>query len=124
MAANPSREKILRIGILNLASHLDPRTAQPAPAPSRTNQAMYGSEDPLSLIPFAKKVALCEQIDAAARARDPRVAQVSVNLAGSWSVVEIVRPDGFVAWRSPSGSGDPEGELTRALTAMLMRPLV
>jgi putative polyketide hydroxylase len=34
----------------------------------------------------------------------------------------LVRPDGFVAWRSPSGSGDPEGELTRALTAMLMRP--
>src|SRR5690349_16631223 len=28
MAANPSREKILRVGILNLASHLDPRTAQ------------------------------------------------------------------------------------------------
>jgi len=34
----------------------------------------------------------------------------------------LVRPDGFVAWRSPSGSGDPEGDLTRALTAVLMRP--
>ena len=42
-------------------------------------------------------MALCQQIDAAARARDPRVAQVSVTLAASWSVVEIVRADGFVA---------------------------
>jgi TldD protein len=48
-------------------------------------------------VPFARKVALCQQIDAAARARDPRVVQVSVALAGSWSVIEIVRPDGFVA---------------------------
>ena len=30
-------------------------------------------------------------------ARDPRVAQVSVSISGSWSVVEIVRADGFVA---------------------------
>ncbi len=40
------------------------------------------------------------EVDAAARARDPRVQQVSVGLSGSWSVVEIVRPDGFVAWAS------------------------
>src|SRR4029079_18712828 len=62
-----------------------------------TNQSMYGADDPLSLIPFADKVALCQRIDAAARARDPRVAQVSVGLAASWSVIDIVRPDGFVA---------------------------
>src|SRR3546814_15300393 len=35
--------------------------------------------------------------DAASRARDPRVAQVSVSLAGSWSVIDIVRADGFSA---------------------------
>jgi TldD protein len=58
---------------------------------------MYGADDPLSLVPFAEKVALCERIDAAARARDPRVAQVSVALAASWSVIDIVRADGFVA---------------------------
>ncbi len=78
-------------------SVLDPaKTARPAP-PQRTNAKLYTDDDPLGLIPFAKKVALCQQIDAAARARDPRVAQVSVALAASWSVVEIVRPDGFVA---------------------------
>ena len=75
---------------------LDPRQGEVAPPPQRTNQSMYGSDDPLSLVPFAEKVALCERIDAAARARDPRVAQVSVALAASWNVVDIVRADGFV----------------------------
>jgi TldD protein len=76
---------------------LDPAKGAVAPPPPRTNQSMYGADDPLSAIPFARKVALCQQIDAAARARDPRVAQVSVSLMGSWSVIEIVRADGFVA---------------------------
>ena len=76
---------------------LDPAKGAAAPPPPRTNQAMYGADDPLSLIPFADKVALCQRIDAAARARDPRVAQVSVSLAASWSVIDIVRADGFVA---------------------------
>src|SRR6476620_4163420 len=76
---------------------LDVGKGQPAPPPPRTNQAMYGAEDPLALVPFAEKVALCEKINAAARARDPRVSQVSVSLAASWSVIDIVRADGFVA---------------------------
>jgi TldD protein len=76
---------------------LDPATAAAPAPPPRTNRAMYGAADPLALVPFARKVALCQQIDAAARARDPRVAQVSVTLSGSWSVVEVVRADGFVA---------------------------
>jgi TldD protein len=76
---------------------LDPAKGQPAPPPARTNQSMYGPGDPLSALPFAEKVALCERIDAAARARDPRVAQVSVSLLGSWSVIDVVRGDGFVA---------------------------
>jgi len=76
---------------------LDPAKGAPAPPPPRTNQAMYGSDNPLTEVPFAKKVALCQQIDAAARARDPRVAQVGVALRGSWRVIEIVRADGFVA---------------------------
>jgi TldD protein len=76
---------------------LDPAKGPAAPPPARTNQAMYGSDDPIGQIPFADKVALCQEIDAAARARDPRVVQVSVTLAASWSVVDIVRADGFVA---------------------------
>ena len=76
---------------------LDPAKGQPAPPPLRTNQAMYAADDPLTAVPFAEKVALCQRIDAAARARDPRVAQVAVSLAASWSVIDIVRADGFVA---------------------------
>src|SRR5918912_1778024 len=41
---------------------LDPAKGAPAPPPMRTNQAMYGSDDPLSLEPFAEKVALCQKI--------------------------------------------------------------
>jgi TldD protein len=76
---------------------LDPGGVSAAAPPPRTNRAMYGADDPLSLVPFADKVRLCQQIDAAARARDPRVVQVSVSLSASWSVIDIVRADGFVA---------------------------
>jgi TldD protein len=94
--ANELSETAIRRAAETMAV-LDPaRGARPAP-PQRTNASLYTDADPLSLVPFAKKVALCQQVDAAARARDPRVVQVAVSLAGSWSVVEIVRPDGFVA---------------------------
>ena len=76
---------------------LDPARKAPSGPPPRTNRVMYEGDDPLSAVPFAKKVALIQKIDAAARARDPRVAQVSVSLTGSWSVIDIVRADGFVA---------------------------
>jgi TldD protein len=76
---------------------LDPAAAVRAAPPRRSNRHLYTDESPLDLVPFAEKVALLEKIDAAARARDPRVAQVTASLAASWSVVEIVRADGFVA---------------------------
>ena len=76
---------------------LDPAKGQPAPPPRRNNRHLYTDASPLDAIPFAEKVRLLETIDAAARARDPRVAQVTASLSGSWSVVEIVRADGFVA---------------------------
>ena len=78
-------------------SLLDPATQQPSPAPKRTNIHMYTGDSPLDAVPFANKVALCQRIDAAARAKDPSVVQVSVSLAGNWDVVEIVRADGFRA---------------------------
>ena len=76
---------------------IDPSAGAKAAPPAGTNRHLYTDGDPLDLVPFADKVNLCQRIDAEARARDPRVAQVSVALSGSWSVVEIVRPDGFVA---------------------------
>ena len=76
---------------------LDPAEATLSAPPRATNRHLYTDASPLDLVPFAKKVQLLETIDAAARARDPRVSQVTASLAGSWSVVEIVRADGFVA---------------------------
>jgi TldD protein len=68
-----------------------------AAPPARTNRKLYVDDDPISAIPFARKVALLERIDAAARARDPRVVQVSASLTASWSAIEILRGDGFRA---------------------------
>ncbi|MEY4634960.1 MAG: metalloprotease TldD, partial [Acidobacteriota bacterium] len=76
---------------------LDPAAAAMSAPPRQSNRHLYTDASPLDLVPFAEKVRLLEMIDAAARARDPRVSQVSASLSGSWSVVEIVRADGFVA---------------------------
>jgi TldD protein len=76
---------------------LDPSKTSPAAAPRKNNRHLYTDASPLDELGFAEKVKLLEMIDAAARARDPRVVQVSASLLASWSVVEIVRADGFVA---------------------------
>ena len=76
---------------------LDATTSPHSAPPERTNRHLYTDASPLDLVPFAEKVALLEKIDAVARARDPRVAQVSASLAGSWSAIDIIRADGFTA---------------------------
>ncbi len=90
-----SEEAIRRAG--ETLQLLDPAKGQPAPPPRASNRHLYTDMSPLDALGFAEKVRLLETIDAAARARDPRVVQVTASLAGSWSVVEIVRADGFVA---------------------------
>ena len=65
-----------------------------ADAPGRTNRKLYGDENPLAAPAFDAKVKLLEQIDAYARAKDPRVRQVTASIAATWQVVEIVRADG------------------------------
>ena len=90
-----SEEAIRRAG--ETLALLDSAKGQPAPPPRQNNRHLYTDASPLDALPFAEKVRLLETIDAAARARDPRVVQVTAALAGSWSVVEIVRADGFVA---------------------------
>lgn len=62
--------------------------------PSGTNAQLYTELNPLSLMPFAAKVGVLEQIDAYARGLDPRVRQVMASIAGSWQAVRIVRADG------------------------------
>ncbi|QCI65730.1 metalloprotease TldD [Phreatobacter stygius] len=65
-----------------------------AAAPVRTNVRLYGDDNPLDGPPFADKVKLLETIDAYARAKEPKVRQVTASLAASWQVVEILRADG------------------------------
>ena len=65
-----------------------------ATGPSGTNQSLYTDLNPLPLVPFEAKVALLEEINAYARAKDPRVQQVMASLVGSWQAVRIVRADG------------------------------
>ncbi len=65
-----------------------------AESPRATNTKLYGEEDPLAAPAFSNKVALLQEIDAFARARDPRVVQVMASLAGERRVVEILRADG------------------------------
>ncbi|MFN3513008.1 MAG: metalloprotease TldD [Phenylobacterium sp.] len=64
------------------------------PAPRATNTRLYGEEDPTASPAFSDKVALLQEIDAWARARDPRVVQVMASLAGERRTVEILRADG------------------------------
>jgi len=65
-----------------------------AEGPRATNVKLYGEDDPLEQPSFSDKVSLLQEIDAFARARDPRVAQVMASLAGERRIVEILRADG------------------------------
>jgi TldD protein len=65
-----------------------------AAAPVRTNRRLYGDDNPLLAPTFEDKVRLLAEIDAYARARDPKVRQVTASVAASWQVVEILRADG------------------------------
>ncbi len=65
-----------------------------AAPPAASNAALYTDANPLALTAFGDKVDLLKEIDAYARARDPRVKQVTASLAGSWQAVQILRAGG------------------------------
>ena len=62
--------------------------------PQGTNARLYDDVNPLGQVDFEAKVALLQEIDAYARAKDPRVKQVMAHIGGEWQAVRIVRPDG------------------------------
>jgi len=64
--------------------------------PARTNAKLYTDIDPLNTAGFETKVKLLADMNEYARKKDSRVKQVSASLAGSWQVVEIVRPGGEI----------------------------
>jgi TldD protein len=65
-----------------------------AEGPRPTNARLYGDDNPLASPGFSDKVALLQEVDAWARARDSRVVQVMASMAGEQRTVEILRADG------------------------------
>jgi TldD protein len=63
-------------------------------SPTRTNRKLYPDIDPLGTANFEAKVKLLQEMNEYARAKDPRVKQVSCSLAGEWQTVEILRAGG------------------------------
>jgi TldD protein len=55
---------------------------------------LYAEDNPLEVISRAEKVELLKRVDAATRALDPRIKQVTVSLAGVWDQVLIASADG------------------------------
>jgi TldD protein len=65
-----------------------------ATGPAPTNRRLYTDEDPIAGATFPVKIETLREIDAFARALDPRVVQVTASLAASLQEVVILRPDG------------------------------
>ncbi|MFZ4552805.1 MAG: metalloprotease TldD [Aquabacterium sp.] len=63
-------------------------------APSRT---LYPSFDPIASLDSTAKVALLEDVERRARAKDPRVVQVMAGLGCEYDVVMVARADGTLA---------------------------
>jgi len=63
-------------------------------SPQGTNRQLYAPDNPLDDQPFDVKVKILSDIDAYARSKGDNVRQVSASLSGSWSIIEIIRPDG------------------------------
>ncbi len=58
---------------------------------------LYAGENPLDVLSRAEKVELLKQIDAATRALDPRIQQVTVSMAGVWEQILVAASDGPLA---------------------------
>ena len=62
--------------------------------PRQTNTRLYVDTNPLGNDGFAARAGVLAEIDAYARSRDPRVAQVMASFFGEWQAVQIIRADG------------------------------
>ena len=66
-----------------------------ADPPRPTNRRLYTDADPMADASFPLKVETLAEIDAFARALDPRVVQVTATIAASLQQIEILRPEGL-----------------------------
>ena len=65
-----------------------------ATGPARTNARLYPDIDPVGDLEFPAKVELLQEIDAFARALDPKVVQVAATVACSRKAISILRAGG------------------------------
>jgi TldD protein len=70
------------------------RTGTASVGPRSTNSRLYSDASPLASGEFGTRAATLGEIDAYARARDPRVVQVMASLHGEWQAIQILRNDG------------------------------
>jgi TldD protein len=94
-ASELSEEAIRRAGETVRAVKSGQVGTVPMIGPVGTNRSLYTEKNPLGLLEFSAKTKLLEEIDAYARAKDPRVRQVMASLSGVWQAVQIVRADGM-----------------------------
>lgn len=73
------------------------KVRNPLSARDQTSISLYGPLNPLESLTPPKKIALLEQIEKRARARDPRIIQVMASLAGEFDVVLVARANGLIA---------------------------
>ncbi|HEX7340517.1 MAG TPA: metalloprotease TldD [Rhodanobacteraceae bacterium] len=62
-----------------------------------TTRALYPAIDPVDSLPNEDKIAVLREVDAYARARDPRVKQVVVSLSATLDTVLVAASDGTLA---------------------------
>ncbi len=65
-----------------------------AEGPRSSNARLYSDANPLGEMEFAARTAILAEIDAYARAKDPRVVQVMASMYGEWQAVQVMRADG------------------------------
>ena len=70
------------------------KVGPPRVAPSRT---LYPAFDPIASLDSTAKVAMLEDVERRARAKDPRVVQVMAGLGCEYDVVMVARADGTMA---------------------------
>ncbi len=97
-ASEISKEAITRAAQTVKTIHGTNANTQAALEPAfGTNRALYASINPIQEVPFETKIQTLQAMDAYLRAKDPRVKQVSVSIAGSWEAIRILRRGGQTA---------------------------
>src|SRR5215831_11608751 len=90
-------EKALKRAAATVQAVRSGKSGKADETPRGTNRLLYADDNPIDGVGFEKKVKLLQEIDAYVRGKEPKARQVSISLAASWQVVEIIKAGG---WRA------------------------